>query len=516
MDEEFEYEEILPADYQLEREKDRGTNVSDRIQALERIKQMWEDFDLDEYMNSYNVAKVKDKNDSVPAAEVEIPTDHPQWRHRVTVPKPFDMTIRDEILSRRKEDKIERLRKEKLLQQRATDAELQAKRQFRANPVPAHVYLPIYDELSRTQEQRRQFVVEHSQQLLRSLQRPFKFSLRNNASRSLQRCSSAADIDRQQQEVEDAKRNFIARPVPSSTHDATIMEKMREKELYRKIEARMRAIETFQNASLPPSMEARKAAQREFFADTLRKRASSADRGKCRSDPAAFQRLTKPKTLPPRSRFIPPDPQDRSEVRNQRPRSAVTSRILRKDSAPPTKMTTTSELRMATMHRKLAEEKLKTEQEERLRNRHDQYHRDMVRHVRERSLGLSEREPSYDKKKELAEAMARRDREYRQELAEMEEKLASRPLLAERATAKIAKEQAARKYREALERAGLTEEEILHSTEIVDPGDYGTSEIRRSHHYAEPQYDDDFQHSFRNGLQESPIIPRSPHDDYAY
>lgn len=59
--------------------------------------------------------------------------------------------------------------------QRQGQEEAECHRQFRAQPVPAHVYLPLYQEIMERSEARRQAGIQKRKELLLSSIRPFSF-----------------------------------------------------------------------------------------------------------------------------------------------------------------------------------------------------------------------------------------------------------------------------------------------------------------------------------------------------
>ena len=66
-------------------------------------------------------------------------------KHRVTKPKPFAMTVRDETAAPTKT--IAQRRMEEDLEKKRLEEELELSKKFRANPVPASSLLPRYDQI---------------------------------------------------------------------------------------------------------------------------------------------------------------------------------------------------------------------------------------------------------------------------------------------------------------------------------------------------------------------------------
>lgn len=124
------------------------------------------------------------------------------WHHRLTIPRPFTMTKREErndTKSRRQKFieevfshsttrtravlhciSLERNCTQELARKREAE-ERECRVKFHAQPPPAHIYVPLYDELCEKAEARRRFVREYSKSLLQSLEKPFNFWLRERA-----------------------------------------------------------------------------------------------------------------------------------------------------------------------------------------------------------------------------------------------------------------------------------------------------------------------------------------------
>uniref|UniRef100_A0AAY5F4L5 Protein FAM161A n=1 Tax=Electrophorus electricus TaxID=8005 RepID=A0AAY5F4L5_ELEEL len=172
---------------------------------------------------------------------------------QVTVPKPFHMTLREAECKRKGVKSRSEIEWEngKLRQQLEELAECQ--RTFRAGPVPAHVYLPLFKELQEQREERRQ--LHHLQatedQRLRATQRPFSFLERERA-RAEQK---EACLLEQAEEERRRRRPFQAKPVPRAVREAAWGERQKEEELYRAIRMQMRAREMLRRSSLPPSAQ---------------------------------------------------------------------------------------------------------------------------------------------------------------------------------------------------------------------------------------------------------------------
>ena len=229
-----------------------------RSAAISRIQDMWDEFAIDDYaprsrQRSSSLSRIercssaRDKYDEKKSKE---------WRHRVTIPKPFNMTIREAMKAeeKRKSKAIEELEAERLEREKQEELELQKK--FKAKPVPSHVYMPLYDEIMEEKESRKRYIHNNRAQLLKSQEKPFKFTKKENKMKAHlmhhQRTSSAPA-----EKCQTTKKEFKAKPYPSHIFNNNVMDKMQEEEEYRKIRMKMRSEELLKTSTLPPNMKAR-------------------------------------------------------------------------------------------------------------------------------------------------------------------------------------------------------------------------------------------------------------------
>ncbi|XP_032804009.2 protein FAM161A isoform X2 [Petromyzon marinus] len=200
------------------------------------LHHMWEGFSVDDYAPCEKPERVRTTSESSTSKPME-------WTPKITIPEPFGMTVREEERRRHGVKSRSARRLEKLVQeQQKQEAELEAlrKKQFRATPVPAHTFKPLFTAMHQDNRQ------------------PNKKS--NTASRD-----DRSTTKMQQAEVTGKggdtgeQRGFKAKPVPRSVYDPAVAERIREEELYRRIRMRVRADETLRESALPGGM-ARRAA----------------------------------------------------------------------------------------------------------------------------------------------------------------------------------------------------------------------------------------------------------------
>ncbi|NXA31657.1 F161B protein, partial [Eudromia elegans] len=147
------------------------------------------------------------------------------WIPSVTVPQPFRMTLRE---ARRKSQLIQShafLELDKLRDKRQSQDEAECQKQFRAQPVPAHVFLPLYQELMEQNEIRRQIATQKRKELLLSSQRPFSFLEKEERKKeAIRQKFLAAATPR-----ESSKQKQVSRKVPKSTYDPLLGDKLQGK-----------------------------------------------------------------------------------------------------------------------------------------------------------------------------------------------------------------------------------------------------------------------------------------------
>ncbi|XP_072491553.1 protein FAM161A isoform X2 [Notamacropus eugenii] len=224
-------------------EKESMNEVKMMTSVKEYIKNMWNDFSVKDYAYTHS--------DSSDSPVVEKQEKKPKkWVPKITVPKPFQMTIRED--KKKKEwlkSQSEMEMAFKLLKKQ--EEELARKKRFRANPVPESVFLPLYHEILERNEERKKTVKERSQKILLTSQKPFTFIAREEQKKEARKMQ-LADVPKSKKK----KNQFKARPVPRSTYSSTLSDRVKEEEFFREIRVHLRAQELLQNSSLPGNMQA--------------------------------------------------------------------------------------------------------------------------------------------------------------------------------------------------------------------------------------------------------------------
>uniref|UniRef100_A0A8B9DJA7 FAM161 centrosomal protein B n=1 Tax=Anser cygnoides TaxID=8845 RepID=A0A8B9DJA7_ANSCY len=169
------------------------------------------------------------------------------WIPSITIPQPFKMTLRE---ARKKSQLMKSylfLELDKPRDKRQSQDEAECQKQFRAQPVPAHVFLPLYHEIMEQNEIRRQIATQKRKELLLSSQRPFSFLEKEEKKKEAirQKFLAAATPS------ESSKPKQASQKVPKSTYDPLLGDKLKEAELYREIRIQMRAKDLLESSVAP-------------------------------------------------------------------------------------------------------------------------------------------------------------------------------------------------------------------------------------------------------------------------
>ncbi|NXP97765.1 F161A protein, partial [Vidua macroura] len=222
--------------------EENGSKAGSSSFAKQQIEKMWDGFCLEDYISrakhslpSSSACRKGHKKEKV-------------WSPRVTMPKPFQMTIRE---TQKKEQNIKsksQIELENHLLKKQLEEEAECQKKFRANPVPATIFLPLYHDIMQRNEERRRSVRERSKLKLLATQKPFKF-----IERERQKLEARKMQLKDLSPPENKTKVFRAKPVPKCVYSPDFRDKVKEEELCREIRIRMRAEELLQNSSVPNS-----------------------------------------------------------------------------------------------------------------------------------------------------------------------------------------------------------------------------------------------------------------------
>ncbi|NWI70923.1 F161B protein, partial [Todus mexicanus] len=147
------------------------------------------------------------------------------WIPSITIPQPFEMTLRE---ARKKAQLMKSymfLELDKHRDRRQSQDEAECQKQFRALPVPAHVFLPLYQEIMEQNEIRRQTATQKRKELLLSTQRPFSFLEKEEKKKEAIRQKFLATATPK----ENSKQKQASKKVPKSTYDPLLGDKLKGK-----------------------------------------------------------------------------------------------------------------------------------------------------------------------------------------------------------------------------------------------------------------------------------------------
>lgn len=218
----------------------------------EHIKNMWRDFKVPTLVRHLSSSSLDGRRPRGKGRLVDSERESEPWRHRITIPKPFHMMLREDERRRRGIKTRSEMERENTELRRRLEELTECQRKFRASPVPAHVHLPLYEELQeRHSPLRRQ---RGERQHPGTVPKPFSFLERERLKKEQkERRRRPEDAAMQRETI----RPFKAKPVPRSVYEAASGEHAKEEQLYRSIKIQMRARELLHSASMPPSMSAR-------------------------------------------------------------------------------------------------------------------------------------------------------------------------------------------------------------------------------------------------------------------
>lgn len=143
---------------------------------MRRIEKMWENFQIEDELNvdkksiDFNKKfEKRTKKDARNSKKTQI-----EWVPKLTIPEPFSMTIREQIKS---EEKKKQARETQDEREKRIEAELiECSKKFRAQPVPAHVSVPLYEKIKNEEELRKIRLKKMSKEYMNKVCKPFNLT----------------------------------------------------------------------------------------------------------------------------------------------------------------------------------------------------------------------------------------------------------------------------------------------------------------------------------------------------
>ncbi|CAH0551221.1 unnamed protein product [Brassicogethes aeneus] len=208
-------------------------------------KNIWDDLTLEELK--------LDLEEDLPPLETKSAPTSPRkkdlWGESgITIPKPFQMTVRDE------ENKII---EDVMLKVNKPQNKNEKHDLFKAHDIPIESQIPLFDKIMEDQERKNYIVREKRKAALQAQMRPFSFTRRDEELQALTRRFSKSTPSLYLDDPPIKIKKFKAKPVPKNLFSNYIYKKMHEDEFYRALQKKIRAEEMLKAASLPPSMSKR-------------------------------------------------------------------------------------------------------------------------------------------------------------------------------------------------------------------------------------------------------------------
>ncbi|XP_056312466.1 protein FAM161A [Danio aesculapii] len=491
---------------------DRNTEKGLLISPKEHIKNMWQDFSVNKlspphrHPMSSSVQSLPEDCQGISKPKVRIRSQrvkkhkqHEDWHPRVTVPKPFQMTVREAEWRKKGVKSRSEIEQENADLRRQLEELSECQKKFRASPIPAHVRLPLYEDLQERSEERRRLHLEFEQQRLHISQKPFRFLERERLKKEQKDAKLREQtLQRNKEEEERRKCPFKAKPIPKAVKEATLGERQKEEELYRAIKMQMRAREMLHAASIPPSMLARQLSEKQTQ-KIIVKDAEETHQPKINAEVPDFdasyrrfrKQLAKRKEVMPVTSCEPfqlrtanitshkerimaeiqaeiqsPKPSRWPFVNTpvlspRTPSSSLCSSLSGSQECLSAKITDAAKKRQEAVRKVLEHRKKAEEEEEKWREKQKQREKRLQKLVTKRAQAndphVTLAQTSPNKLKEFRKQDLQRQREYQDEMREIQKRVKGRPLLLEQVAQMNAKKAAEKLYSSTLHGCGLSE-----------------------------------------------------------
>ncbi|KAM4665097.1 protein FAM161B [Discoglossus pictus] len=399
---------------------------------------------------------------------------------KITVPQPFQMTQRE---AERKAQTRSLTWSDPVDLQTEEDPE--CLKQFRAQPVPAHVFLPLYKEIIEDHEIRRESEIQKRKDFLLSTQKPFRFLSKEEERRkqTVERPMPAPPV----------KEQWRKPTIPKSVLDPTISDKLKEAELLRKINGQMRAKDLLQNSVAPiPLSRSTRDPNASILLKTQQEHLSFLQQNLTfhpRTNKAVpdFERLyksfqkesmknqkvkqpvrVKPFTLRTslRKRKKPNHPERVKDSQLEPKTPSRSSSLMGLASLSlntlPVYITDSTKRRESAIRSSL-EDKIQEEiQKADWLQKHRQKSQAIQKSVSRRAKALDPHQPladtCKDKLRQNCQSDIKRTKEYKEELEQMKRRVKDRPFLFEQVKKRHARKEAENRFKTTLQGSGITEE----------------------------------------------------------
>lgn len=418
-------------------------------------------------LNSFPIYDVENYDDQ----------DDGSWQHRLTIPKPFNMTIREEINQKKKSRSL--LEYEKECEEKRRIEEEECQKMFKATPVPDHVFMPRYEDIRKKNEMRRSLVKEQTKELLRSQEKPFSFTRihwDDEKEEEEIREQYNENLAEEIQEIE--KRNMIkANPIPKHILDSLIDEKLKSDAKLREVKRKLRSFELLRSSYTPKGMEFRQ----KLMEQKLESKSKEIERKTKKHNPKIhydlpdydalykqFQKeLMKKKKVIENTNVQPFTFRTDELVKERRMKQAWKEesqdgsesrfgKLCKSKSFPdylhtiPAKTTTSTQLRMQANREKITKQKINSAKTKTMLKPKDDF---LKKEIQQKIS------PGNEKSKNVKSTPKYREQQknYSRQLQEMQERLKQRPLLFEQVEKNNVKSRVEKRFKETLRNFGIDE-----------------------------------------------------------
>ncbi|XP_001375501.1 protein FAM161B isoform X1 [Monodelphis domestica] len=412
------------------------------------------------------------------------------WVSSVTTPEPFQMTVRESLKKFRCLPSCASFEQRKQQAEKQNQEEAECQKKFQAQPVPAHVHLPLYQEIMERNEARRQAGIQKRKELLLSSLKPFSFLEKEEQKKeAIRQKGSVAMI-----QLKSSKQK-VTKKIPKSVLEPALGDKLKESELCRKLRIQRRATDLLQTASSPITSNRYTDPKSRISTRTWQEKLGFLQRDfafRPRVNPSvpdfqglywAFQKeaaqkrenreatQNKPFQLrtaslhhcqrPSKEATEPKNASQSSMAPLQRSHSLNGLASLSPNTLP-VHITDATRKRESAVRCSLEEKKEKENESARWLEQHRKKCRSMFKSVTSRAKAMdphkSLKETYRAKLKENWLNDQKRTKEYKEELEEMKRRVQNRPYLFEQVTQVCARKEAERRYRDILRKVGLDED----------------------------------------------------------
>ncbi|KAM3852778.1 protein FAM161B isoform 1-T1 [Vipera latastei] len=431
-----------------------------------------------------------------------------------TIPQPFRMTLRETHKKSQLLKSQTLLEKEPTTYKRQLQEAAECQKQFRAQPVPAHIYLPLYQEIMEKNETRRQAETQKRRELLLSMQKPFSFQIKEEKRKEAVRHKFLNILTPAKKIVPKFRKK-----IPRSTFEPMLGDKLEEAELLRKIRIQLRAKELLEKSWAPNELDNKQKDKKSQIASKNREQKLSFLQNSFSFKPRintsvpdfeelywAFQRkvLTKQEikeatcnkpfrlrtsNLSCRHKMCDRmmDFQQPSKAPVQRSRSFTCLSSLSTNTLP---IYITDAVRKRAVAIKLLQENKKYKENEGARwaelqrKKCQAMHKSLICRAKAMDPHKSLEETHKEKVKQNWQNGQKRTKEYKKELEEMKMRVKNRPYLFEEVTTRSACQGAQKLFRDTLQQFGLDEEFVRKKgREATDTEKQQQFESKRNHKF---------------------------------